>query len=103
MVYLALNAAEAVPEKGQLRFQTAPRAGPKQGYGCFIVTGRGTGLQAAPIAARWRSPILTGAEATPLGLQQAKRFADEHRGLLSVTAIEDGAIEFSLGLPLVEL
>src|SRR5262249_46214631 len=67
MVYLALNAGEAVPEKGRLQFQTAPySADPTQRYGCFIVTGSGAGLQARRIEALWRSPSLTAAETTPL-------------------------------------
>jgi signal transduction histidine kinase len=104
MVYLALNAAETILEKGRLHFQTAPDVScsdPR--YGCFIVTGSGAGLQAKPLEALWRSPALTAAVATPLGLYQAKRFAEEHRGLLTVKATEDSAIEFCLRLPLVEL
>jgi signal transduction histidine kinase len=104
IVYLALNAAEAIPEKGQLRFQTMPSSSESdRRYGCLVVTGTGAGLKAEPVEALWRSPSVTVAQVPPLGLHQAKQFAEDHRGLVTVRAIEDGSIEFRLGLPLVEL
>ncbi len=112
---LALNAAEAMPQRGKLVFQTRLRetADPpplSQGkfprLPCVCLSARDTGTGIAPRHLPFvfdpfftTKPVNKG---SGLGLYNARLFAERHRGAISVTSQEGVGTEFCLWLPLAD-
>ena len=112
---LALNSAEAMPQRGKLVFQTRLRetADPpplSQGkfprLPCVCLSARDTGTGIAPRHLPFvfdpfftTKPVNKG---SGLGLYNARLFAERHRGAISVTSQEGVGTEFCLWLPLAD-
>ncbi len=112
---LALNAAEAMPQRGKLIFQTrlcetvtAPplTQGKFPRLPCVCLCARDTGCGIAPRHLPFvfdpfftTKPVNKG---SGLGLYNARLFAERHRGAISVTSQEGAGTEFSLWLPLAD-
>jgi signal transduction histidine kinase len=112
---LALNAAEAMPQRGKLVFQTrlcetAPPPTLTQGQfprlPCVRLSARDTGSGIAPRHLPFvfdpfftTKPVNKG---SGLGLYNARLFAERHRGAISVTSQEGVGTEFCLWLPLAD-
>lgn len=113
---LALNSAEAMPQRGKLVFQTrlceSPVASPlyMQGkfprFPCVCLSARDTGTGIAPRHLPFvfdpfftTKPISKG---SGLGLYNARLFVEKHCGAISVVSQEGVGTEFSLWLPLAD-
>jgi PAS domain S-box-containing protein len=113
---LALNAAEAMPQRGKLVFQTqlcqslaAPLPhlqGKLPHFPCIRLSARDTGSGIAPRHLPFvfdpfftTKPISKG---SGLGLYNARLFVEKHRGAISVTSKEGVGTELSLWLPLAD-
>jgi PAS domain S-box-containing protein len=112
---LALNAAEAMPQRGKLVFQTrlcetatAPplTQGKFPRLPCVCLSARDTGTGIAPRHLPFvfdpfftTKPVNKG---SGLGLYNARLFVERHRGAISVTSQEGVGTEFCLWLPLAD-
>ncbi len=112
---LALNAAEAMPQRGRLVFQTRlceEATAPPQTQGkfprlpCVCLIARDTGCGIAPRHLPFifdpfftTKPVNKG---SGLGLYNARLFAERHQGAISVASDEGVGTEFSLWLPLAD-
>ena len=112
---LALNAAEAMPQRGKLVFETrlceaatAPALTrgkfPRLPCVCLIARDIGTGIAPRHLPFVF-DPFFTTKpmnKGSGLGLYNARLFAEKHRGAISVASQEDTGTEFCLWLPLAD-
>ena len=112
---LALNAAEAMPQRGKLVFQTrlcekavtpAQIVGKMPKLPCVCLSARDTGTGIAPRHLPFifdpfftTKPVNKG---SGLGLYNTRLFAERHRGAISVESHEGTGTEFCLWLPLAD-
>ncbi len=111
IVYLAQNAAQGIPDRGKIHFETSLHrepptlerfvgTQPRAAAACLAVTDTGPGLPSD----RWVSALDPLANVPgSLGLHEVKRFAETHGGALSAEPGEGGGATFRLWLPFVNL
>jgi signal transduction histidine kinase len=116
IIYLAMNAAEAIAERGRITLETSfhpePPAlrdfvgqPPRAASACLTVTDTGKGVQAAPLTRIFEPFFTTKApgQGAGLGLHHARLFAERHQGALSVETAEGRGSAVRLWLPFVNL
>ena len=109
---LAFNAADAIPSRGELvlrvtvyteaqRLTHFQGAFPRLPCACLSVQDNGPGIASRHLPSLF-TPFFTTrslASASGLGLYQARRFAEEHDGAVSVESTEGAGASFRLWLP----
>ncbi len=109
---LSLNAADAMPKHGSLRFRVSSHAAeqslkhcqgkfPRLPCVCLSVQDNGTGIAARHLPHLF-DPFFTTKPLTKgsgLGLYNARVFVEEHGGAISVNSAEGGGSTFHLWLP----
>ena len=112
VINLALNAADAMPQRGTLVLRTSTHAQLPplaHAHGKLLrlpalglsVTDTGTGIKARHLASLF-DPFFTTKSANKgsgLGLYNARLFTEKHHGLISVDSVEGQGSTFSLWLP----
>jgi len=112
IINLTLNAAEAMPEKGQLELATTRHGewpAPSNMVGvvprlpcvCLTVSDNGAGIKARYLASIF-DPFFTTKSANKgsgLGLYNARLFVEKHRGAISVESVEQQGTTFRIWLP----
>jgi signal transduction histidine kinase len=113
IINLVLNAADAMPQRGELLFRTSlhqdlPALDHFQGQlprlpsVCLTVKDNGCGIEARHIASIF-DPFFTTKpmeKGSGLGLYNARLFIEKHHGAISVDSIEGAGTTFRIWLPL---
>lgn len=112
LINLALNAGDAMPSGGKLKFKTALHKTecrptnlhgtmPKPPVVCLSVSDTGMGIPERNLTAIFDPFFTTKAmsKGTGLGLYNAKLFVDKHRGGISVESREGDGTTFTVWLP----
>jgi signal transduction histidine kinase len=112
LINLSLNAGDAMPQGGKLKFATALHktetklgnvhgAIPNPPVVCLCVSDTGMGIPSRNLDAIFDPFFTTKAmsKGTGLGLYNAKLFADKHRGAISVESRENEGSKFTIWLP----
>lgn len=112
IINLALNAADAMPERGRLVFRTTRRTEhppgaryhgttPRLPYACLAVQDSGCGIKPGHLELIF-DPFFTtkaGSKGSGLGLYNARLFAEKHQGGLLVESEEGRGSSFQVCLP----
>jgi len=115
LINLALNAADAMPERGTLTLQTSQHGAVPSGKGCvdiqraapaacLEVTDTGSGIKSRLLPFIF-DPFFTTKpmnRGSGLGLYNARLFAEKHRGGISVESLEGSGTTFRVWLPLAD-
>ncbi|MBI3414822.1 MAG: PAS domain-containing protein, partial [Verrucomicrobia bacterium] len=113
IINLALNAADAMPQKGVLEFRTSTHqefpvlqhvqgALPRLPAVCLTVQDNGCGIEARHLASIFEPFFTTKAmdKGSGLGLYNACLFVEKHHGAISVESREGTGTTFKLWLPI---
>jgi hypothetical protein len=112
IINLALNASDAMPERGRLlirttrMFELPPEAqvygsAPRLPGACITVQDSGCGIKAAHLRLIF-DPFFTtksGGKGSGLGLYNARLFAEKHQGVIWVESVEGQGASFHVYLP----
>lgn len=115
LINLALNAADAMPERGTLRIETSLHAElptwehhvgtvPRLPAVCLSVADTGTGIKARHLSFIF-DPFFTTKpmnKGSGLGLYNARLFAQKHAGAISVESAEGQGTTFRVWLPVAD-
>jgi signal transduction histidine kinase len=96
LLNLLLNAAQAIPDKGEVRV-TIGRDDP---YATIMVEDSGVGIAPEHLANIFRPFFTTKGHGTGLGLSLAKRIVEDHGGRIEVTSEVGKGSTFVVKLPL---
>jgi len=112
IINMALNAADAMPDRGQLRFQTALRQDlprlqhfrgtlPRLPCCCLTVADNGCGIKSHQLDSVFDAFFTTKTmnKGSGLGLYNAKLFVEKHHGAISVESVEGAGAAFRVWLP----
>ncbi len=112
IINLVLNAVEAMTERGELRFETSQQATldrPEHAVGivprmpgcCLTIADTGKGIPIRHLDSIFDSYFTTKSvnHGCGLGLSNAKRFVENHQGLIAVESNEGAGTTFRLWLP----
>jgi len=115
LINLALNAADAMPERGSLRIETSRETSlpawdhhvgvaPRLPAACLTVADTGTGIKGRHLAFIF-DPFFTTKpmnKGSGLGLYNARLFAEKHFGAISVESREGEGTTFRVWLPVAD-
>jgi signal transduction histidine kinase len=112
IINLTLNAVDAIPEQGQLRFVTrlcdqlpelqhAAGIRPRTPCACLSISDTGGGIKAPHLEAIFEPFFTTKAmsQRSGVGLYHARQFVEKHQGLISLESVEGAGTTIHVWLP----
>jgi two-component system, cell cycle sensor histidine kinase and response regulator CckA len=116
VIYLAINAGEAIADRGKLVLKTTLHPAPPKlrhfvgqpprgTSACLAISDTGPGIQAHPLERVFEPFFTTKApgQGSGLGLYHARRFAEQHGGAVSLESTQGHGCTVRLWLPCLKL